>query len=386
MKAYYLSAGNFPSIAANTIQIAKMCAGFARHVPGMRMVALAGAEAVHGGTPPDIGALYGLSRPFEVDYIPLLPGRGYGLFEREYRPPAWFYHLAAQYAAWQGADLVVTRRPETALTAIALGLDTIFESHAPWSYFPHLDGHVARFASKRLKAVVVVAESLARDHAAAGLPGERILVEPDGLDLSQYPADADRAALRREFGWERGFTVLYTGHLLAERGLRTAFEAARLTPGARFVFAGGWEQDVERCREEARGIPNVEFTGFLDHAEVARRQMAADALLMQYSLDAHHAGRCSPLKLFEYMGAGRPMVATDMPCLRFLLRGGENCLLAPSGDAQALADAIRRLMDDPALGERLARAARAQAARYDWEERARRILDFALKEKSPCQA
>ena len=381
MRAYYLSAGNFPSIAANTIQIAKMCCAFSRWLPEMRMVALTGTEALFEGAPPDLQALYGLSRPLEVDYLPLLPGRGHGLFEHDYRPPAWFYHLAAQYASWQGAELVVTRRPETALTAIALGIDTIFESHAPWSYFPHVHPHTARFASPHLKAVVVVADSLARDHMAAGLPGDRIVVEQDGVDLGQYPEGADRQALRASLGWDDRFTVVYTGHLLAERGMETAFAAARLVPEARFVFAGGWPEDVARCRESARGIDNAEFTGFLDHPRVAAHQMAADALLMQYSLDAHHADRCSPLKLFEYMGAARPIVATDMPCLRFLMRHGENCLLAPSGDAEALASAVRALMADREMGERLARTARAEVAHYDWELRAGRILDLALKEE-----
>jgi glycosyltransferase involved in cell wall biosynthesis len=81
----------------------------------------------------------------------------------------------------------------------------------------------------------------------------------------------------------------------------------------------------------------------------------------------------SPLKAFEAMAAGRPLVASDLPSSREILRDGENALLVPPGDAPALAAALGRLLDDPLLARRLAEAAWREAAAYSWGERARHL-------------
>jgi glycosyltransferase involved in cell wall biosynthesis len=73
------------------------------------------------------------------------------------------------------------------------------------------------------------------------------------------------------------------------------------------------------------------------------------------------------------MAAGRPLVASDLPSSREFLRHEETALLAAPGDADSLAAAIRRILDDAALAERLARAAFAAAAGFSWDARARRL-------------
>jgi glycosyltransferase involved in cell wall biosynthesis len=79
------------------------------------------------------------------------------------------------------------------------------------------------------------------------------------------------------------------------------------------------------------------------------------------------------LKLFEYMAAGRAIVASDLPAIREVIEHEVQALLVPPGDAGALAGAIRRLADDPALRDRLGRAARARVADFTWDRRAERL-------------
>ena len=82
----------------------------------------------------------------------------------------------------------------------------------------------------------------------------------------------------------------------------------------------------------------------------------------------------SPLKLFDYMAAGVPIVASDLPSLREVLRDGENALLANAGDADAFAAAVRRLLADRSLADRLGRQARIDVQQYSWDARARTLL------------
>jgi glycosyltransferase involved in cell wall biosynthesis len=81
----------------------------------------------------------------------------------------------------------------------------------------------------------------------------------------------------------------------------------------------------------------------------------------------------SPLKIFEAMAAGRPIVASDLPSSREILRDGENALLVPPGDAGALAAALRRVLGDDGLARRLAASAWDEAPRYSWAARARAL-------------
>ena len=81
----------------------------------------------------------------------------------------------------------------------------------------------------------------------------------------------------------------------------------------------------------------------------------------------------SPLKLFEYMAAGRAIAASDLPSIREILTDGENALLVKPGDPNALAAAIRTLINDGDLAQRLARAARTDVTRYTWTRRAERL-------------
>jgi len=82
----------------------------------------------------------------------------------------------------------------------------------------------------------------------------------------------------------------------------------------------------------------------------------------------------SPLKLFEAMAAGRPIVASDLPSVREVLEDGVHALLVPADDPHALAAAIRKLDSDEDLRKRLARAAGDKVRQYSWDERARKIL------------
>jgi glycosyltransferase involved in cell wall biosynthesis len=78
----------------------------------------------------------------------------------------------------------------------------------------------------------------------------------------------------------------------------------------------------------------------------------------------------SPLKLFEYMASGRPIVASDLPAMREVLRHEHNALLFEPGNAPALTAAIRRIKEDPDLGARMARQAYADVHAYTWDARA----------------
>jgi glycosyltransferase involved in cell wall biosynthesis len=124
----------------------------------------------------------------------------------------------------------------------------------------------------------------------------------------------------------------------------------------------------------ARGLGDrTEMPGTVSQARVAEELARASVVVVPFLRSAMTERHTSPLKAFEAMAAGRPIVASDLPSSREVLRDGENALLVPPGDTAALAAALRRLAEEPALAARLARCAFAEAPRYSWDARARSL-------------
>ena len=172
--------------------------------------------------------------------------------------------------------------------------------------------------------------------------------------------------------------VAYAGHLYAWKGVDVLLHALALLPEASGLIIGGHsaEPDLARVRQLAQRLgirDRVTFTGIVDPARVAGHLAGARVLVLPNPESAISTLFTSPLKLFEYMAAGRAIVASDLPSIREVLADGRNALLVKPGDQAALAAGIRTLINDRDLAQRLARAAFEDAAQYTWERRAQRL-------------
>ncbi len=242
----------------------------------------------------------------------------------------------------------------------------------------------------RLAGVVAISEGLACDLAALGLPRERVLVAPDAVDLSRFGALPSKAAARARLGLpaeER--MVVYTGHLYAWKGAHTLALASRYLPdGTRVYVVGGTPADEQAFRVfvAQERLATVRVVGYVAPAEVPVWLAAADVLALPNSARETISARyTSPLKLFEYLAAGRPIVASDLPSLREVLAHGRNAFLVAPDDAAALAHGISTVLADAALAARLAAEARRSVEGRTWEARARRIIDFVARAGRPAE-
>jgi glycosyltransferase involved in cell wall biosynthesis len=198
----------------------------------------------------------------------------------------------------------------------------------------------------------------------------RVCVVPNGCDAPP-PVLPPRSA-------EDPPRVLYAGQLYPWKGVDVLVEAAARLPRLRLVILGGLagERDLERVRAlvQARGLAErTEMPGTVDQARVREELARAAVVVVPVLRTAMTERHTSPLKAFEAMAAGRTLIASDLPSSREVLRDGENALLAEPGDAVALAAALSRLLDDPALAERLRHQAWRDAAAYTWDARAARL-------------
>ena len=383
----------FPLERANGIQIVKTAAALAK--AGARTTLL-----VRRSDPrptPDVLALYGLSpSPPELRVRRAFVWHGRG---GRALPRALFLSRAAAAAlrALRGGSAVFTRDLQLADLLCrwprSAGRGVVYEAHAMEAVMYRERGALygtgevpsarktARLERRerrvwRKAAGVVTTTAGIRDglSAAYGHRTGPTRVVPNGCDV---PADRGFPGLAGDMPPR----VLYAGQLYPWKGVDVLVEAMAAVPQARLVLLGGitGEADAERIRAlvRARGLAErTEMPGTVPPGRVAEELRRAAVVAVPFLATAMTERHTSPLKAFEAMAAGRPIVASDLPSSREFLREGENALLVPPGSPEKLAAALRRVLDDRGLARRIAETAYADAAAYSWDARARALLEL----------
>lgn len=378
MKIALIAPTAMPARRANTIQVAKMAQALVSLGHEVRLAAPGIAPA--GGFAWEAWQRhYGLRQQFPVEW---LPSRTV-LRRYDY---AW---RALRWSRVWGAELVYTRLPQAAALGSLWGLPLTFEVHdLPASTGARLMLRLF-LTGKGARRLVVITRRLADDLAKGFTLPQRpgfLLVAPDGVDLERYldlpaPAVARQRLRQAGLALQERFTAGYTGHLYPGRGIELLLQIAASMPQVTFLLVGGEPQEVDRRSADARqrGLTNVLFTGFVPNADLPLYQAACDALLMPYqrqvaaSSGGDIAPYLSPMKVFEYLACGRPILCSDLPVLGEVLNPGNAILLSPD-EPEAWQAALQLIIRDPERGASLGRAARATAPRYTWEARAAALV------------
>ena len=366
MRLTYITSGTFPSSKASSIQVMQMCAAFAE---AGAMVKLVGRPSESTA---DVFAYYGVAPTFT------------------FTTPSWWnipraadVFQARSVFAERGSDWVCYTRGRdltAPMFALLRGARALVEAHGrPLTVREKLMlTWIARHPRGRL---IVISEPLQEIYRREF--NLESLVAPDGVDLKRFEPRLSKEEVRTHLGLEKATWIVYTGGLYEGRGLETLFTGVAALP-AQLLIVGGRDADeiaVWRKKAKILGADNVYFVGYQTPARVPLYLFAADILAMPYSARTltpsgeETTQWMSPLKLYEYLAAGRPIVASDLPALRYVLTHNENALLATADDEHMLRTSYERLLRDESLRERLAANARATAEANTWLARAKKILE-----------
>ena len=368
MKFAYLSHGNIPSQWAHTVQSMKMAEAFAGQIEDFTLVTgTSWRSLMH--TRFDFESWYGIRNPFKITRLPVRGFPNTRVHEHVFSES--FSKKAVAWAKRQGADLIYTRTPLAIPYCVDSGIPFVFESH-------HIQNDDRMEILKKhaqadnLKAIITITDYVRDTLIDHGVPESKLFVFPDAVDLSQFESPSHDVFVRPK----GTFVVGYCGHLYDNRGIEEIIFSAKQLPHIHFVLAGGWEADVLRWRKATEALENVEFLGHLDHAKVPSFLTACDSLVMPYSASCPTALGMSPMKMFEYMATKKPVIATELPSVRIVLRDKENSLLVRPDDGAALASTILALSENPALQRILGAQARKDVSQFTWNARANAILSF----------
>jgi glycosyltransferase involved in cell wall biosynthesis len=168
---------------------------------------------------------------------------------------------------------------------------------------------------------------------------------------------------------------LYTG-----RGVELFLNLAKSLPQAQFVWVGGRPEDINHWKLHAES-DNITFTGFIPNSDLPLYQAAADILLMPYgrsimgsSGSADSGAVASPMKMFEYMAAGRAIVSSDLPVIREVINE-QNAVFCEPDEVPDWRLVIESLVDDDARRAELGNQVRLDVQGYTWTARAQRIMN-----------
>lgn len=285
-------------------------------------------------------------------------------------------------------DLFYTRTPEILSSLTELGVPVVVELHK----IPRTGQNAFRRQLRKCRLIVALTGSMRTELIHMGISDVPVIVEGDAVDLHDFESLPDPTDTRESLKIPAGVPlIVYTGQLKSmglSKGIPELLGALEILQERgldfRAVIAGGPEPEriafEKQLSPELR--PSVSFTGHLPHLKIPTLMTAADVLVYPAPASDHpyYQRDTSPLKIFEYMASGRPIVAADLPPIHDI---ADSTMLTfvPPGDSEALADAIRSVLDDTDDAQKKARLARLHVEQSTWEKRMKRILDAArLKE------
>src|SRR3989344_253800 len=365
MKLTYISLARVPTDRAHGYAIMKMCEEFATE--GVEVTLLVPTRT-HGIT----------TDPFEYHHIKhnfsirkLWTTDFLGLFDNA-RVPLFFIDLAIflfslRRQKWSPETIVYTRDYLSAL--VVRSEHIVIEVHT----IPQKMRLFLR-AIRHARKVFVISNSLKHILIARGVPPEKIVVAPDAVDLSEFNISPSRREVWKDFDVDPDKKIiLYTGHFYGWKGADTLARASSLLPqDVNVVLMGGIDKELADFQKRYGGRAHI--IGFQPREKLAAFLKSADVLVLPNSgkeeISSHYT---SPLKLFQYMASGAPIIAADLPSIREIL-SDETCFWFEPDNEHDLAARIQYAISHPEEAAQKAARAADEVRTYTWDARVRSIL------------
>lgn len=272
----------------------------------------------------------------------------------------------------QPLDKVVFIRDSITLSVLGLGKKfglikhkIFFEAHI---YSVREDRH-----SRLIDGVVVINHYLKTLYASDS--SRDVLVAHDAVRGDELSDLADNHIHQTSNSQK---VVLYSGNLFAWKGVYTLVDSTIFLPDhCKIVFLGGSPDTLHQFIKYVNNNPKIEIFGFKPKTAVRKYLQSADVLVLPNSSKDAWSSYTSPLKLFEYMAARKPIVASRLSSLQEVLRDGENAVLFNPDDPKDLAEKIQWVLDNDCT--HLVEQAWRDVQEYTWDKRAEKIINWMTK-------
>lgn len=361
MKITIIFNNRLPTERAHGLQIIKTCEAFAKAEIEIELI----IPDVLNNIKEDVFDYYRAERIFTV--------KKKKCWGKSYRMKYVSFLINLLFSRTNKERIIFTRHPEIAFLFSRLGYRVIFELH---NWRPERKKRNVLLL-KKVFLIIATTEIIKQEFVKNGFNEEKIMVAPNGVELEDFNLKSNAEEIRNLFGLPPDkIIILYSGHLYKQKGVYTIIEAAKELPEKHFVFIGGLLSDIENLKRAANGLKNVEIRGAKKYNEVPQYLRAADMLVIANSgADETERNFTSPLKLFEYLAAGKVIIASRVPAIEEFLDENEAVFFEPDSP-QSLTKAIQEISDNRGKQAKLVSNALEKAKKYTWQSRIEKIVNF----------
>lgn len=371
MRLVYIANIGIPSEWAHGIQVMKMCEAMAASGIEVELVIPKRRNEIRA----DAFDYYRVKRNFKLTKIFCIDLPFAGASKAMFLIRAVSFLIETKlYLAFKKFDIIYSREQLAGL----FFKNFILELHS----LPGAIKNIHRRIWNKAKKIIILTAFLKKRMEAESVDAQKILVAPDGVTPDEFAGNQTKNSLRSDLDLPLDKKiVMYAGSLFIQpwKGVDILLDANKyFSDDCLLVLVGGEADELKKIKENYN-VRNILLKGRLPHFEVPKYLRAADALILPNKKgEVISEEYTSPLKLFEYMASGVPIVASDLPSLREVLNEN-NALLVEPNNPHALAEGIGKIFNNKDQADRLAQQALSDVKNYTWDKRAIIIMDFIKK-------
>jgi len=290
------------------------------------------------------------------------------------------------YLKFQKEDFIIYSRDYDNLSFLGIPFTNkpyFFEIHGPkyktWSY---------KLLFKKISGVIFT-NNFIKNQIINNFPKlkNKTIIAPNGVDLKKFDIEISKQEafykLKLDSNLINKKILVYTGSFKTmdqEKGLKEIIEAIKIlnNPDILFIAVGGKTEDIEYYSKQADNLEIKNQIIFLPHQSqdnLSLFQKIADILIMPFPKIAHYEYFMTPIKMFEYMAANKPIIASDLPSIKEILNDN-NCFFCKPGDSNDLAEKIKFVLNNKEIAEKKAQQAYKDSKQYSWDKRTKKIIEF----------
>lgn len=371
MKIHYIANADMPTPKAHGIQLAKMCEALAGCEANLELILPCAKKNA------DIQEFYGLKRWVKEKRLPAIKGGrsriGFLLHALSFSISYFFYMIFQKLN--NKTDLIYTIDLDhfSFLAVPFLRIPYFVEVHGPKK-----KSFLHSFFFKRANGIIATNNFIKKFLVESyGVNPGKVLVQPNGIDIEKFSLLLSREDARRQLNLPADRRIaLYVGRFYPWKGLEILPEAARFLKDISFYVVGGSNEEFTEVLGTKNFPNNLIFAGQANYKEIPKWLAAADVLLvLGTSKNPNSYFYTSPMKFFEYMASGRPIVASRTPANENIVSEKEAFFYKPD-NANDLASKIRGVFENFGNAEAKAKSSLKKASGFSWQKRVASILNF----------
>lgn len=374
MKITYITNARIPTEKAHGYQICKMCEEFSKVGFNVELIVPTRKNNIKDS----VFSYYNLENNFRIRYIRFFD---FLKLERYLSNKAFYFNcflflIKAFFIKIDKKSLIYTRDPEVVFACGVRGFKVVYEAHS----FP--DNFLGKTRLKFLikKGTEIVCNSDGTKNALFRAGYKKLIVANNGVDLEVFNStNKSKEELRKNFNLPiNRKIILYLGHLYDWKGVDTVVESSKLfAEDVLFLFVGGTDDDINAYKNKTLNFrnKNIIFYGRVSKKDVPSMLKSADVLVLPNKpISKESEFYTSPIKLFEYMASGIPIIASDITSIKNIV-GDNGCLFFNPLSSRDLHDKILNILSNKDFSSFLVKNSLQIVKNYSWNNRAKKIIN-----------